>query len=101
MTTDKSFDTVIQALYEAHKAFPAMRFGQILSNAMGDASLFYTEDYSMVDLLNRYMRGLPKGKQLPTACREVTPVERAAVRSLDEAGTTTVRTHIRSHRREQ
>ena len=62
MTTDKSFDTVVQALYEAHKAFPAMRFGQILSNAMGDASLFYTEDYSMVDLLNRYMRGLPKGK---------------------------------------
>ena len=56
MTTDESFDAVVRALYEAHRMFPQQRFGQILSNAMADASLFYTEDGHMADLLNQYMR---------------------------------------------
>lgn len=47
-------DDLYASLKEAHKIFPQLRFGQFLSNVLGDRDPFYIEDGELVKLCHDY-----------------------------------------------
>lgn len=47
-------DDLYASLKEAHKIFPQLRFGQFLSNVLGDRDPFYIEDGELVRLCHDY-----------------------------------------------
>lgn len=48
-------DDLYASLKEAHKIFPQLRFGQFLSNVLGDRDPFYIEDGELVRLCHDYV----------------------------------------------
>lgn len=47
-------DDLYSSLKEAHKIFPQLRFGQFLSNVLGDRDPFYIEDGELIKLCHDY-----------------------------------------------
>lgn len=52
----RSHPSFVAALEEAQIAFPTMRSGQILVNAIGEDDLFYIEDDEAAQYILRYVQ---------------------------------------------